>query len=78
MEAGSFFSLSAASDPRFQLYQIPREGLYAALNRGIQIANGEYLHIATADDKIRPEFLPTLLKLPAAYPEAGIAVCDLF
>jgi glycosyltransferase involved in cell wall biosynthesis len=73
-----FFQSIAASDPRFRLYQIPRQGLYAALNRGIQIATGEYLHIATADDKIRPEFLTTLLKLLAAYPEAGIAVCDLF
>ena len=72
-----FFESIAASDPRFRLYQIPREGLYAALNRGIQIATGEYLHIATADDKIRPAFLTTLLDLLAAYPEAGIAVCDL-
>ena len=58
-----FLSSVAAGDPRFQLHQIPRDGLYAALNRGIQFATGEFLHIATVDDKIRPEFLATLLDL---------------
>jgi glycosyltransferase involved in cell wall biosynthesis len=72
-----FLQSIATSDPRFQLYQIPREGLYAALNKGIQFATGEFLHIAASDDKIRPEFLATLLDLLAACPEAGIAACDL-
>lgn len=72
-----FLRSVAAGDSRFQLYQIPRDGLYAALNRGIQLATGEFLHIATADDKIRPEFLETLLDLLGACPEAGIAACDV-
>jgi glycosyltransferase involved in cell wall biosynthesis len=72
-----FLRSVAAGDSRFQLYQIPRDGLYAALNRGIQLATGEFLHIATVDDKIRPEFLETLLDLLGACPEAGIAACDV-
>ena len=72
-----FLCSVAAGDSRFQLYQIPRDGLYAALNRGIQLARGEFLHIATADDKIRPEFLAALLDLLGACPEAGIAACDV-
>jgi glycosyltransferase involved in cell wall biosynthesis len=72
-----FLRSVASGDSRFQLYQIPRDGLYAALNRGIQLATGEFLHIATADDKIRPEFLETLLDLLGACPEAGIAACDV-
>lgn len=72
-----FLCSVAAGDSRFQLHQIPRDGLYAALNRGIQLATGEFLHIATADDKICPEFLATLLDLLSLCPEAGIAACDV-
>src|SRR3982074_513719 len=39
-----FFQSIANTDPRFRLYQIPREGLYAALNRGLDLAQGEFLH----------------------------------
>ena len=72
-----FLCSVAAGDSRFQLHQIPRDGLYAALNRGIQFATSEFLHIATADDKIRPEFLATLMDLLSVCPEAGIAACDV-
>ena len=72
-----FFKSIASTDSRFRLYQVPRNGLYAALNRGIDLARGEFLHIATCDDTMAPEFLAEMLKACAQYPEAGIAVCDL-
>ena len=71
-----FFQSLAAADARFQLYQVPREGVYAALNRGVQLATGEFLGVATCDDTMAPEFLTAMLQAFAQYPEAGIAVCD--
>jgi glycosyltransferase involved in cell wall biosynthesis len=73
-----FFQSIASSDSRFRLYQIPREGVYAALNRGIELATGEFLHVATCDDTMVPEFLTAMLELFAQCPEAGIAACDVF
>lgn len=72
-----FFESVAARDPRFHLHQIPREGLYAALNRGFELAAGEFIHIATADDSMVPEFLAEMLDAFARFPEAGIAACDV-
>jgi glycosyltransferase involved in cell wall biosynthesis len=72
-----FFKSIASTDSRFRLYQIPRDGLYAALNRGMQLASGEFLHIATCDDTMVPGFLTDMLKAYAQCPRAGIAVCDL-
>jgi glycosyltransferase involved in cell wall biosynthesis len=72
-----FFHSIASSDSRFRLYQIPREGVYAALNRGIELAGGEFLHVATCDDTMVPEFLAAMLELFVQCPEAGIAACDV-
>jgi len=72
-----FFKSIASTDSRFRLYQVPRDGLYAALNRGMQLASGEFLHIATCDDTMAPAFLTDMLKAYAQCPGAGIAVCDL-
>jgi glycosyltransferase involved in cell wall biosynthesis len=72
-----FFQLIAAADPRFRLYQVPREGLYGALNRGIQLARGEFIHVATCDDTMVPEVLTELLRAFAVCPQAGIAGCDV-
>jgi len=71
-----FFKSIASNDSRFRLHQVPREELYAALNRGIKLATGEFLHIATCDDAMLPDFLATLLEAFTICPEAGIAACD--
>ena len=73
-----FFQSIASRDPRFQLHQIPREGLYAALNRGLELVSSEFLHIATCDDTMSPQFLETMLRALEQCPAAGIAACDLF
>jgi hypothetical protein len=72
-----FFQSIASADPRFRLYQIPRDGVYAALNRGIELATGEFLHVATCDDTMVPEFLTELLRAFTLCPQAGIAACDV-
>src|SRR5947207_5778905 len=72
-----FFKSIASVDPRFQLHQIPREGVYAALNRGMPLATGEFLHFATCDDTMAPEFLARMVETLGRCPDAGIAVCDV-
>jgi glycosyltransferase involved in cell wall biosynthesis len=72
-----FFKSIASADPRFRLYQVPREGVYAALNRGMQLATGELLHFATCDDTMSPEFLARMVEALGQRPDAGIAVCDV-
>ncbi|HME89199.1 MAG TPA: glycosyltransferase family A protein [Chthoniobacterales bacterium] len=52
-----FFKSIAERDSRFRLHQIPRDGLYVALNRGLELATGEFLHVATCDDTMAPESL---------------------
>ena len=72
-----FFQSVAKGDGRFQLHQIPAEGLYAALNHGLKLTNGEFIHIATADDSMASDFLEQMLDAFMRCPEAGIAVSDL-
>jgi glycosyltransferase involved in cell wall biosynthesis len=71
-----FFKGVAETDSRFRLSQVPREGLYAALNRGLDLATGEFLYIAPCDDTMAPEFLAEMIDSFERCPEAGIAVCD--
>ena len=70
------FEQTAALDPRFHLHRVPREGLYAALNRGIDLARGEFLAIATCDDTMAADFLAAMLAA-CAQTQADLAVCDL-
>ncbi len=72
-----FFQSVAQRDSRFRLHQIPREGLYAALNRGLDLARGEFIHIATADDSMVSGFLAAMIDALSKCPEAGIAACDV-
>ena len=73
-----FFQSIASEDSRFRLYQVPREGLYAALNRGIELATGEFVHFATCDDTMSPEFLADMVDAFTRCPQAGIAACDVY
>jgi glycosyltransferase involved in cell wall biosynthesis len=71
-----FFKTIAETDSRFRPYQIPREGLYGALNRGLDLARGEFLCIAPCDDTMAPEFLAQMIEALGPCPDAGVAVCD--
>jgi Glycosyl transferase family 2 len=72
-----YFEGTAAKDPRFRLYKIPRDGLYAALNRGIDLARGEFVHIATCDDTMHHDFLKESLSALRMFPSAGIVATDV-
>jgi len=63
-------------DPRVRLYQVPKAGLYAGWNECLQRANGEYIHIATADDTCSPVFLERLVALLDCNRDCHLAVCQ--
>lgn len=71
-----FLKTVAESDSRFRIQQVPREGLYAALNRGLDLANGKFLYIAPCDDTMAPEFFSEMIAALERQPDAGVAVCD--
>ena len=71
-----FFKSVAETDSRFRLHRVPREGLYAALNRGLEFVTGDFMYIAPCDDTMAPEFFSEMIKALGRCPDAGIAVCD--
>ncbi|MCB9134666.1 MAG: glycosyltransferase [Anaerolineales bacterium] len=53
-----------------------RETLYTAWNRGIQLARGQYITNANADDAHHPAALERLAAALDAHPDAGLAFSD--
>jgi glycosyltransferase involved in cell wall biosynthesis len=66
----------AAKDSRVRPFQAPR-GLYAAWNRAIELARGEFVYIAASDDSMSPDFLGTLVTGLGEHPECDLAHCKL-
>ena len=64
------------NDPRLRLFQVPRAGVYAGWNECLRRARGRYVHIATADDTCRPDFLEKLVTALERHPDADLAVCQ--
>ena len=62
-------------DPRVQLYQVPREGVYAGWNECLRRARGEYVYIATSDDTAKPELLERMVGVLQKHPDVDLAVC---
>lgn len=62
----------ADSDRRFRASQVPREGIYPGLNRGLEQARGEYVYIATSDDTMEPDCIRKMVQALAAHSECGI------
>lgn len=70
------FLQTFAKDRRAQLFQAPREGIYAGWNACLRRAEGRYIAIAPADDTARPEFLETMTAALEAHPDVNLAVCQ--
>lgn len=63
----------AVQHPVLRLYQNDRNhGVSFTLNRGIDLAQGDYLYCPGSDDKILPGFFEKSLQLLAQHPEAGL------
>lgn len=64
------------SDNRIVIITGPNSGYGAAINRGIEAANGLYIGIVESDDYILPEMYETLLSAALKYPELDIVKSD--
>lgn len=67
----------AAREPRLQVWQGPREGIYAAWNECVRRARGEYVYIATSDDTMAPDCLGKLVAALETHPDCDLAHCPL-
>jgi len=59
-------------DPRIQLIQQENQGVSAARNRGIEVANADLIAFLDADDEWLPGFLGKIIDLRIKFPLAGI------
>jgi len=62
-------------DPRVQLSQIPREGVYAGWNECLKRARGQYVYVATSDDTAEPELLERMVGMLERHPDVDLVVC---
>lgn len=62
----------AQNESRMRILQAPKEGVYAAINKGIELAQGEYVYIATSDDTMMPNCLEVMVNALESYPECDI------
>jgi len=63
----------AAQHPVIRSYRNDRNrGVSFTLNRGIDLAQGDYLYCPGSDDEILPGFFEKSLRLLAQHPEAGL------
>lgn len=67
----------AKKDQRIKISQIKREGIYPAINKCIEKANGEYIYIATSDDTMTPDCLGKMTQALDDHPECDICHCCL-
>jgi hypothetical protein len=63
-------------DPRVQLHQVPRAGLYAGWNECLRRATGDYIYMATSDDFATAEAVERLVEPLESHPDIHLAVCD--
>lgn len=65
------------NDSRFKCIQLKREGVYQAWNHGIEIAQGQYIYIATSDDTMANDCLQKMAAALDTYKQCEIACCLL-
>ena len=67
----------AAKDARINVIRLPKSGVSAARNKGLDAANGRYVAFVDADDKLEPDFLKELHSY-AEQSGADITQCSFF
>jgi len=59
-------------DGRIRAYEQPNQGLVASLNRGLELARGEFVARMDADDISMPERVATQVAFMESHPDVGI------
>lgn len=72
-----FFEEWASADDRVSLYLGPQKGLYPGWNDAIRRSRGHYVHIATSDDTMAPNFLEEMVGALDVNPDCSLAHCPL-
>ena len=67
--------LQAQDDPRIRVRTQPNQGVSAARNAGLAMAQGRYLAFLDADDSWHPGFLEKMAAALEARPDAALAYC---
>lgn len=70
---GTLEKLNSIQDSRLTIYSYPNAGLSASRNRGIELAQGEYISFIDADDLWTPNKLELQLKALQNNPQAALA-----
>jgi GT2 family glycosyltransferase len=65
------------NDPRIRLIQAPRDGIYANLNRCLELSTGSYVYIATSDDTMTPDCLERMVRALEENRDCGLGHCCL-
>jgi glycosyltransferase involved in cell wall biosynthesis len=67
----------ALCDNRIILFQMPPNGVYAAINECIKRSKGDYIYIATSDDTMMPDCLNLMLNEMESNSDYGLCQCNL-
>ena len=66
-----------AVDSRVRMFHAPRDGIYPNFNRGIRQASGDFIHIATSDDTMPPDFLNKMVNALEKNHDCELAHCPM-
>ena len=72
---GSERIVEQINDPFIRLVHQANAGVSAARNKGIEMANGDWIAFLDADDEWKPEFLETMQLLARTYPQCSVGAC---
>lgn len=73
--SGAFCDEYAAKDSRFRVIHQTNQGLVASRNKGLDMAQGEYVCFCDSDDWYHPQYLEFLYKAAQEHPEAAFVMC---